>query len=95
VVASFFGTSPEALARRSRRRDVVLPRQLAMYLCRRYTDATLSSVARAFGREHPAVSHAEKAIERAILERAPLRYKLEELRARLDALAGRPRKPRE
>jgi chromosomal replication initiator protein len=95
VVATFFGTSPEALARRSRRKDVVLPRQLAMYLCRRYTDATLSSVARVFGRDHPAVSHAEKAIERAILERAPLRYKVEELRARLDALAGRPRKPTE
>ncbi len=92
VVASFFGLSPETLAQRSRRRDALLPRQLAMYLCRRYTDATLSDVARAFGRNHPAVRHAEKAIERAILERAPLRYRVEELCSRLDALARGSRK---
>ncbi len=41
VVACFFKTTPEALASRSRRRDVLVPRQLAMYLCRSYTDASM------------------------------------------------------
>ena len=86
VVATFFGSRPEALAARSRRRDVLLPRQLAMYLCRRYTDHSLTSIARAFGRDHPAVSNAVRSIERRILERAPLRYQVEELSARLDRL---------
>jgi len=86
VVAGFFGTSRAALASRSRRRDVLVPRQLAMYLCRRYTDHPLSRIARAFDRDHPAVSNAVKMVERKILERAPLRYQVEELSARLDRL---------
>jgi chromosomal replication initiator protein len=85
-VAAFFGTSPQQLATRSRRRDVVWPRQLAMYLCRRYTDAPQAEIARAFGRHHPSVANAERRVGRAMLERVPLRYKVEELSARLDRL---------
>ena len=74
------------MASRSRRRDVLVPRQLAMYLCRRYTDEPLCAIARHFDRDHPAVSNAVKTVERRILERAPLRYQIEELSARLDQL---------
>ncbi len=88
VVAGFFKTTPAALSSRSRRRDVVVPRQLAMYLCRRYSDASLQRIGDALGREHPAVSHAIGVVERAILERAPLRYQVEALSARLDAMAA-------
>jgi chromosomal replication initiator protein len=87
-VAAFFGTTPAALASRSRRRDVLVPRQLGMYLCRQYTDAPLVAIARAFGREHPSVANAVRRVERAILERAPLRYQVEELVARLERLGG-------
>jgi chromosomal replication initiator protein len=85
-VESFFGVRREVLASRSRRRDVLLPRQLGMYLCRRFTDAALAEIARAFGRDHPAVSNAVRSVERAILERAPLRYQVEALSARLERL---------
>jgi chromosomal replication initiator protein len=87
VVASFFKTRVEALAARSRRRDVLVPRQLAMYLCRRYTDASVADIARLFGREHPSVRNACKRVERRIMESAPARYQLEALCARLDKLA--------
>jgi len=90
VVASFFRTSAESMASRSRRRDVLVPRQLAMYLCRRYSDAPITTIARAFGREHPAVSNAIRVVERRILERAPIRYQVEALSARLDALRQEP-----
>jgi len=86
TVALFFGSSPDSLAARSRRRDVLVPRQLAMYFCRRYTSLPLVEIARAFDRDHPAVSNAIKVVERQILERAPLRYQVEELSARLDRL---------
>jgi chromosomal replication initiator protein len=86
TVAAFFGKRPQDLAARSRRRDVLLPRQLAMYLCRRYTEAPLVEISRAFGREHPSVANAVRQVERAMLERAPLRYQVEELSARLDRL---------
>lgn len=89
VVAGYFKTTAPALAARSRRRDVVVPRQLAMYLARRYTTASLQRIGEALGRDHPAVSHALQVVERQILERAPLRYQVEALAARLDELSGR------
>ena len=89
TVALFFGKAPDALAARSRRRDVLVPRQLAMYLCRRYTSLPLAEIARAFDRDHPAVSNAIRSVERQILERAPLRYQVEELSERLERLEHR------
>lgn len=85
VVAGFFGLRPEQLASRSRRRDVLLPRQLAMYLCRRYTTNSLQAIGEALGKNHPAVSNAIERTERRVLENPPLRYQIEELSSRLDA----------
>ena len=83
-VGGFFGVTRSQLASRSRSERIRLPRQLAMYLCRRYTDASLSEIGRALGRNHPAVANAIQRVERAILERAPLRYQVEELAARIE-----------
>jgi chromosomal replication initiator protein len=85
VVTRFFGTRPDILAQRSRRRDVLLPRKLAMYLCRRYTNASLAEIGRLFGRNHTAAKNAYESVERGILERAPLRYQVEELARRVEA----------
>jgi len=89
VVASFFGVTRVAMASKSRRRDVLVPRQLAMYFCRRYTDESLAAIGQLFDRDHPAVSNAVKSVERRILERAPLRYQVEELAARIERLPRR------
>jgi chromosomal replication initiator protein len=88
VVAGFFQSSPDGLASRSRRRQVLLPRQLAMYLCRRYTDASVGEIGQALGRDQPAVRNALRKIERGILEQPPLRYQAESLGERLDALVA-------
>ena len=91
TVASFFQTHPEKLASRSRRRAVLLPRQLAMYLCRRFTDASIGEIGEAFDRDHPSVRNAILKIERSVMERAPLRYQVEALSDRLDELIGQKR----
>ena len=91
AVAAFFKTTPEALASRTRRRDVLVPRQLAMYLCCRYTDEPAAGIGQVFGRRHTAVANAEKVISRAILERAPLRYQVEALTERLEQLEDEAR----
>jgi chromosomal replication initiator protein len=84
TVAEFFGVSIEELSSRSRKRSVLVPRQLAMFLSRRYTDASLTEIGRALGRDHPAVRNAVRVVERSILERAPLRYQIEELASRIE-----------
>jgi chromosomal replication initiator protein len=95
VVAAFFQTTPEVLAQRSRRRDLAHTRKLAMYLAHRYTDASLEAIGRALGRRHSAVRNAIVSMERAILERAPLRYQVERLTERVEGLRRAPdAKPR-
>jgi chromosomal replication initiator protein len=89
TVGAFFGLRAADLAARSRSRHVLLPRQLAMYFGHRYTTASLPEIGRALGRAHPAVRNAIEMIERAVLERAQLRYQVEELASRLEALRRR------
>jgi chromosomal replication initiator protein len=89
TVAGFFKTTPAEMSGKSRRKEVLVPRQLAMYLCRRYTDDSLVEIGRALGRDHPAVRNAVTKIERAILEKAPLRYQVEALVEQLDQRTAR------
>jgi chromosomal replication initiator protein len=86
TVAGFFGLRPEALATRSRRRDVLVPRQLAMYLAHRYTDASFTEIGRALGRDHPSVKNAIRKIEDQTLRNASLRYQVEALSERIDGM---------
>jgi chromosomal replication initiator protein len=83
LVASNYGTTPEALRARSRRRAVLRPRQLAMYLCRTCTDASLKEIGVAFDRDHTSVMHAVEVVERRIVEQPQLRYELEAVAAPL------------
>ena len=49
----------------------------------------LPEIGRALGRAHPAVRNAIEMIERAVLEKAQLRYQVEELATRIEALRRR------
>jgi chromosomal replication initiator protein len=58
-ICADFGLSREQLLSTSRAQPVAWPRQLAMYLSRELTDATLPAIGRAFGgRNHTTVLHA-------------------------------------
>lgn len=83
VVATFFQTSADRLAARSRKRAVLVPRQLAMYLCHRHTDAPLAEIGRALGRDHPSVRNAIAKVEREMMENPKLRYQVEALTTRI------------
>ncbi len=83
LVARTYSLSVQELRSRSRKRHVARPRQLAMYLCRRYTDASLKEIGRALERDHTSVLYAIDAVERRTVEHPPLRYQLEALAAKL------------
>ena len=58
VVAGHFGMDVKALTGRSRAREVALPRQVAMFLARRETSASLPQIGQALGgRDHTTVMH--------------------------------------
>jgi chromosomal replication initiator protein len=58
TVAAHFGLKMSQLRSKQRQRAVVFPRQVAMYLCRELTDASLPEIGRHFGgRDHTTVLH--------------------------------------
>jgi hypothetical protein len=52
AVSQMFGLSTEELRTKSRSRDVVLPRQVAMYLAKQLTQASLPEIGQEFGGKH-------------------------------------------
>ncbi|MEF2277080.1 chromosomal replication initiator protein DnaA [Deinococcus sp. YIM 134068] len=57
-VAGHFNLPPEVIRGSGRVRDVVVPRQVAMYLVRELTSHSLPEIGQFFGRDHSTVMHA-------------------------------------
>ena len=69
AVADYFGIDPSDLVSQKRTKELVQPRQVAMYLCRELTQMSYSNIAQSFNREnHTTVIHACKQIEKMIDE---------------------------
>ena len=67
LVSSSFGTDAVQLRKATRTKTVVLPRQVAMHLIRKFTDLTLKDVGALFGiKDHTTVLHACLKIERLV-----------------------------
>jgi len=68
-VASFYKISLSELRAKKRTKNIVLPRQVAMYLSRQLTNMSLPEIGNAFGgKDHTTVLHSCKKIERGIAE---------------------------
>lgn len=68
-VADYFGIEISDLVSQKRTKELVQPRQIAMYLCRELTQMSYSNIAQAFNREnHTTVIHACKQIEKIMNE---------------------------
>ena len=79
AVCTHFSLRPIDLRSRRRSRNVVVPRQLAMYLCRRLMSASFPHIGELFGRDHSTVIHATTVTERRIKEDAAFQATLERL----------------
>jgi len=80
VVAEVFGVKVSDLKSKRRTKAVVLPRQVAMYLCRLLTGASLPETGSYFGgKDHSTVIHACKVIEEKKEKDPELRSRIEML----------------
>ena len=69
AVADHYGVSPASLKSKGRSKEVVLPRQVAMYLIRQITQASLPEIGSFFGgRDHTTVLYATQKIDRLLSE---------------------------
>lgn len=64
TVAEHYGISMTDIAGNKRNSEIVIPRQIAMYLCRKMTDVSLKSIGNLLGkRDHTTIINGEKKIE--------------------------------
>jgi chromosomal replication initiator protein len=84
LVCERFGVTHEELTGDRRSQNIVYPRQVAMYLSRELTDASLPKIGKQFGgRDHTTVIHATSKIARLIREDRSVYNLIQELTARV------------
>ena len=84
AVAEYYHISIEAMCGKQRDRHIVMPRQVAMYLMRQETQASLLEIGQLFGgRDHSTVLHACEKIERAVHVNPTLRREIVAIREQL------------
>lgn len=90
-VASFYNTNTATLTGRDRSKDVALPRQVAMYLMREETDASLPAIGDALGgRDHTTIMYGCDKIADQIERDDSLRRQIIAIRERMYNQAGMP-----
>ena len=79
-VADYYGVEAESINTRSRKREVVLVRQVAMYLSKKYLDISTSKIGQYVGnRDHATVLHACKTIANLAETDKQFRHELNEI----------------
>ncbi|MCA6409363.1 MAG: chromosomal replication initiator protein DnaA, partial [Cytophagales bacterium] len=80
TVGDYFKVDLEAMKSKVKKREIVIPRQTAMYFCKRYTQLTLALIGENFGgRDHSTVIHALESVEDMMKTDANFKNSVEEL----------------
>ncbi len=89
AVAAYYGVALKDIKGRARTKEIVLPRQVAMYLVREETGASLVDIGRELGdRDHTTVMHGIEKIERELTTDTTLRSQLMAIREALFSQSG-------
>jgi chromosomal replication initiator protein len=77
LIGSQFRVSIDDLRSRSRKRSVSFPRQMAMYLTRKYTKKSLADIGDMYNRDHSTVLYAIKVITKDMSRETSIREQVE------------------
>ena len=84
TVSEYFKVDLESLKSKIKKREIVIPRQVAMYFCKRYTQLTLALIGENFGgRDHSTVIHALESVEDMMKTDSNFKSSVEELGKKL------------
>jgi chromosomal replication initiator protein len=85
TICDYYNIRLGDLKAKRRTQNIALPRQVAMYLCRKYTETSFPAIGDKFGgRDHSTVIHASKTIERKIKEDPHMQKTIEKLEKNLN-----------
>jgi len=80
TIADYFKVSLDQMKSKVKKREIVIPRQVAMYFCKRYTQLTLALIGENFGgRDHSTVIHALESVEDMMKTDANFKNSVDEL----------------
>ena len=82
-IARQFKLSVQDLQSRSRKKTIAFPRQVSMYLARKYTDEGLADIGKVFNRDHSTVLHSVRKITDAMSRNGSIRGQVELLAKKL------------
>ncbi|HNY66229.1 MAG TPA: chromosomal replication initiator protein DnaA [Deltaproteobacteria bacterium] len=88
-VAKNFCITRETMISPSRKKDIVYPRQVAIFLCRRYTPDTLESIGGAFCRKHSSIIHSIETVEAMYKENLKVKREIDFLIEKLESETAR------
>lgn len=84
TVSDYFHVEQDDLKAKTRKKEIVIARQLAMYFSKDYTNHSLKSIGYHFGgRDHSTVIHALQSVDNMIDTDAKFRYSVDELKKKL------------
>ena len=85
VVAEHYHIKPEDIISQKRTAEIVLPRQICMYLCRQITQTPLQAIGKAMGgRDHTTVIHGADKITKTVLTDESLKNTIEILMKKIN-----------
>lgn len=80
IVAEYFGITCQEMKSKKRTKEIALPRQIAMCICKQCTDASLSEIGKSFGgKDHATVIYACKQVEERRAKDEDFNRKIESL----------------
>jgi len=80
TICDFYNIKLGDLKAKRRTKNIAIPRQVAMYLCRKYTETSFPAIGDKFGgRDHSTVIHASKTVERKLKEDPYMQTTIEKL----------------
>ncbi len=85
IVADHFNLTPQEIYSKNRSNKIAYPRQIAMYMCRKYLDMSLTDIGKLIGdKDHTTVMHAVKRIEDDLKKNQTLQNALDVLLKKLN-----------
>jgi len=84
LVCKHYKVTGEEIISKSRKKAIVIPRQISMYLCRKYTDHSLGEIGKSFRRHHATAFHSITTIEKKMKQNSNIKRQVSYLCDRLD-----------
>ena len=90
VVIKYFRVSQEEMTSRSRKRVHLLPRNLSIFLSKKYTNQTLETIGKAFNRDSTSIIYAVNAVEKDLKKNPETGKQLRFLSAQIEGIQNGP-----